>query len=95
MNQRPSGYEPDELPAAPLRDIYVSLATILLYTKRSENATLFLKKLKTTKLKHSVRKINLPDAVKFQLSTEFSYIELNSGAHRCCDNAGLDVLTFC
>ena len=95
MNQRPSGYEPDELPAAPLRDIFLSFATILLYTKCLENAILFLKKLEIKKRKHSVRKINLPDAVKFQLSTEFSYIELNSGTHRCCDNAGLDVLTFC
>ena len=44
LNQRPSGYEPDELPAAPPRDIQLN-STNILYTKAADNATLFSKKI--------------------------------------------------
>ena len=41
LNQRPSGYEPDELPAAPLRDIKFFSLAILLYTNTANNVTFF------------------------------------------------------
>ena len=44
LNQRPSGYEPDELPTAPLRDIELFFGVLLLYTITNKNATLFFKK---------------------------------------------------
>ena len=48
MNQRPSGYEPDELPSAPLRDIILSQRQDVLYISDSVFATPFFKIIKKT-----------------------------------------------
>ncbi len=61
MNQRPSGYEPDELPTAPLRDIELFAWCITIIYNNTAKCNPFFKKIKIifySQRKHHIARLN-------------------------------------